>query len=66
MTTKELQTEFKKFEPLIEQKILEFLGDPDDNLNVKKSVLQKLKKQMAAPERTLVSHHTVLKKYGAR
>ena len=58
--------ERKELENLIEQKILEFLGDPDSGLELRKPILAKLKKTIAQKGRRLVSHAEVLKKYGLR
>lgn len=54
----------KKLENLIEQKILEFFGDPDIGLELKKSFLAKLRKSARQKSRLLISHADVLKKYG--
>ena len=56
----------KKLGALVEQKILEFLGDPDSGLELKKSFLIKLRKNMQRKNRKLTSHADVLKKYGLR
>jgi hypothetical protein len=56
----------KKLENLVEQKVLEFLGDPDNGLSLKKSFVAKLKKNMAQKNRRYVSHADVLKRYGLR
>lgn len=60
MTTAERN---KKLENLIEQKILEFLGDPDSGLELKKGFLNNLRKNMRKTQK-LTSHADVLKKYG--
>ena len=56
----------KKLENLVEQKVLEFLGDPDSGLSLKKSFLSKLRKNIAQKNRRFVSHADVLKRYGFR
>lgn len=56
--------ERRELENLIEQKILEFLGDPDSGLELKKTFLAKLKRNIAKKNRKFVSHAEVLKKYG--
>lgn len=56
----------EKLENLVEQKILEFLGDPDNGLELKKNVLAKLRKNMQQKNRKLTSHADVLKRYGFR
>ena len=53
----------KKLENLVEQKILEFFGDPDSGLTLKKSFLTILKKRMRKAQK-LAPHSTVLKQYG--
>lgn len=63
MTVKERN---KKLENLVEQKILEFFGDPDSCLEIRKDFLIKLRKQMQQKNRKLISHADVLKKYGLR
>lgn len=53
----------EKLEDLVEQKILEFLGDPDNGLTLKKSYLATLNKRMRKTQK-LTSNSAVLKKYG--
>jgi len=60
-----IDTHNKQLENLVEQKMLEFFGDPDSGLTIKKSFLVMLKKRMRKVERT-VSNTAVLKKYGIR
>lgn len=59
----------KKIENLVdrrvEQKMLEFLGDPDAGLELKKSFITELKKRMKEKRKT-VPLSVVLKKYGLR
>lgn len=62
MTTKERE---KRLGALVEQKILEFLGDPDSGLELKKEFLTSLRKRMGKNQK-LTSHVAVLKKYGVR
>ena len=57
--------ERKEIEHLVEQKILEFFGDPDAGLALKKPFLNNLRKKMQKKQR-LTSHTAVLKKYGIR
>lgn len=52
----------KKIDQIVEQKMLEFFGDPDSGLIIKKTFLNRLKKRMQ--EQKLSSHDLVLKKYG--
>ncbi|MEK7479990.1 MAG: hypothetical protein AAB665_01730 [Patescibacteria group bacterium] len=63
MTTAERD---KKLEDLVERKILEFLGDPDSGLELKKSFRDKLRKNAQQKNRKFTSHADVLKKYGLR
>ena len=62
MTTAERD---KKLGDLVEQKILEFLGDTDSGLELKKGFLTNLRNRMGKSQK-LTSHATVLKKYGLR
>ena len=55
----------KKLGNLVEQKILEFFGDPDSGLELKKSFVDRLHKNMRTKQK-LTSHSAVLKKYGLR
>ena len=48
---------------MVEQKILEFFGDPDSGLTLKKNFSNMLAKRIRARGR-LVSHRAVLKRYG--
>ena len=52
-------------ESKIEQKMLEFFGDPDSGLTLKKSFLLTVHKRMQKNQK-LTSHADVLKKYGLR
>ncbi|HEY4501481.1 MAG TPA: hypothetical protein VJJ20_00205 [Candidatus Paceibacterota bacterium] len=63
MTAKEQE---QKLGALVEQKILEFLGDPDSGLELKKNFIVRLQKNMRQKNRKLASHADVLKKYGFR
>jgi len=66
MTTAQLN---KKIENLVdervEQKLLEFLGDPDEGLELKKSFVAELRKRMREKGKT-VPLAAVMKKYGLR
>ena len=57
--------ERKRLGELVEQKILEFFGDPDAGLELKKSFLNKLRANMRKNQK-LTPHADVLKKYGLR
>ena len=57
--------ERKDLENLIEQKMLEFFGDPDSGLELKKGFLTHLRKNMRGNQK-LTPHAAVLKKYGIR
>ncbi len=50
-------------EHLIEQKVLEMLGDPDAGLELKGKFRQELKSRLEAPSRK-VSHAEVMKRFG--
>ncbi len=63
MTTAEKD---RKLGNLIEQKILEFFGDPDAGLELKPSFLRELRIRMAKKNRKFVSQSAVAKKYGLR
>ncbi len=58
-----LQKEFGKLEPLIEHKILEFLGDPDEGLKLRKDFLNGLDRRLKNKSKG-VSQKSILKKYG--
>jgi len=60
MTTAERN---KRLENLIEQKILEFLGDPDSGLELKKSFALKLRKRMKEKQK-LTPLSVVARRYG--
>lgn len=55
----------KKLENLIEHKILEFLGDPDHGLALKKGFVQEIRRRVSKKQ-LLISHSSVMKKYGVR
>ncbi len=55
----------KHLETLVEQKILEFFGDPDSGLKLKKSVATTLRTRLQKRQR-LISHTEVMKRYGVR
>ena len=58
-------TERKELEHLIEHKILEFSGDLDSGLELKKDFVAELRKRMKKKQK-LVSMSVVAKKYGIR
>lgn len=62
MTTAE---QSKKLENLVEQKILEFLGDPDAGLELRKDFVAKLRGRLKKRQKT-VPLSVVIKKYGLR
>ena len=62
MTTVELN---KKIGAIVEQKIVEFFGDPDNKLVVNKSFLAMLK-QRTVKKQKFISHTQLLKHYGFR
>lgn len=52
-----------ELEYLIEQKILELLGDPDSGLELKEDFKQELKRRLERPSRR-IPHDEVVKKVG--
>lgn len=62
MTTAQLN---KQIGSIVEQKLLEFLGDPDEGLELKKSFITELKKSIKTKGKT-VPLSIVMKKYGIR
>lgn len=65
MTTAQLNKRIENIvDRRVEQKLLEFLGDPDEGREVKKSLITRLQKQMKEKNRKLTSHADVLKMYG--
>lgn len=65
MVTAQYKQYSKKIGNLVEQKILEFFGDPDHGLELKKSFAVKLRKSMRSNQK-FTSHADTLKKYGLR
>jgi len=53
----------EELEYLIEQKILEVLGDPDSGLELKEEFREELKIRLSSPSKK-ISHEEVLKKFG--
>lgn len=62
MTTTQLN---KQISDIVEQKLLEFFGDPDEGLELKQSFVTELKKRMKSKQKT-VPLSIVMKKYGLR
>lgn len=62
MTTTQLN---KQIGDIVEQKLLEFFGDPDEGLELKKSFVADIKKSMKTRGKT-VPLSAVMKKYGVR
>ena len=56
----------KQIGEIVEQKLLELFGDPDEGLEVRKSLLVRIRKEMKKKNRKLTSHSEVLKQYGIR
>jgi len=52
-----------ELEYLIEQKILEVLGDLDSGLELKEEFREELKRRLSSPSKK-ISHEEVLKKFG--
>lgn len=66
MTTAQLNKKIEKLvDQRVEQKLLEFLGDPDEGRELKKSFVTELKKRMKGKKK-LVPHSAVAKMYGVR
>lgn len=61
MTTARLN---KEIGDIVEQKLLEFFGDPDAGLEVRKSLVARLRKQMKEKNRKLTPLSEVAKMYG--
>jgi hypothetical protein len=62
MTTAQREREI---ENIVERKLLEFLGDPDEGLKLKKSFVANLRKSMKDGRKS-ISHSVVMKQYGLR
>ncbi len=58
-------TQRKELGNIVEQKILEFFGDPDSGLTIKRRFLNTLRRNMQKSQK-LISHADVLKRYGLR
>jgi hypothetical protein len=52
-------------EQLIEQKLLELIGDPDSGLQLQKSFVKKIKERLKNNSEQ-ISHKTIAKRYGGR
>lgn len=52
-----------ELEYLIEQKILEVLGDPDAGLELKEEFREELKERLSRPSRR-ISHQEVIRRFG--
>jgi hypothetical protein len=53
----------QELEYLIEQKILEILGDPDSGLELKEEFKEELKERLSSPSRR-ISHEEVTRRFG--
>ena len=53
----------EELEYLIEQKILEVLGDPDSGLELKEEFKEELKERLSSPSRR-ISHEEVTRSFG--
>ena len=62
MTTKGRE---KKLGALVEQKILEFFGDPDAGLELKKGFVAELQRRMKKKQK-FISMSAVARRYGVR
>ena len=54
----------KEIGDIVEQKLVEFFGDPDAGLEVRKSLVTRLRKQMKEKNRKLIPLADVAKKHG--
>jgi hypothetical protein len=57
------QITIEDLENLIEQKIIEILGDPDTNLDLREDFKEELKARLSSRTKR-VSHQEVMKKFG--
>jgi hypothetical protein len=57
------QITIEDLENLIEQKILEILGDPDTNLELREDFKKEIKTRLASPSKR-ASHQGVMKRFG--
>ena len=57
------QITIEELENLIEQKIMEILGDPDTNLELREDFKEELKVRLASRLKR-VSHQEVMKRFG--
>ena len=55
----------KQIEAIVERKLLEFLGDPDEGLKLRPSFVAKLRKSMKDGRKS-IPHSVVMKRYGLR
>jgi len=55
----------KQIEAIVERKLLEFLGDPDEGLTLRPSFVAELKKRLKSKQK-YVSHAEVKRRYGIR
>jgi len=55
----------KQIEAIVERKLLEFLGDPDEGLTLRPSFVAELKKRLKSKQKN-IPHSEVLKRYGLR
>lgn len=54
--------DLKNIDQIIEQKMLEFFGDPDSGLEIKHDFLDKIKNR-SQQDKKLIDHNEVLKQY---
>lgn len=53
----------RRIENIVEQKLLEFLGDPDTGLTLKKSFVSELRRRLKNPQK-YIPHAEVMRRYG--
>jgi len=53
----------KEIENIVERKLLEFLGDPDEGLELRPSFVSELKRRLKSKQK-YISHAEVTRRYG--
>ena len=56
----------KEIENIVEQKVLEMLGDPDAGLELRPSFVKDLKRRLNKSPQKYISHTEVMRRYGLR
>lgn len=55
----------KEIENIVERKLLEFLGDPDEGLKLRPSFVKELKRRLKSKQK-YIPHAEVMRRYGIR